>query len=380
MRVKKILTGYMIAIMGTALMTGCSEKSDSQFKSYAKCAKVDVTAYTDIEYVPESREVTDDEVKDAIDQFCADNTEHSEDKTSPVKDGDEVHIDYTKTVSGAESDNQSDYSITIGSDTLGEGSDAQIIGMKAGESKKISVTYPDDYDDVTMAGLTAEYDVKVNYIDVSTVPEYTDELVKTATNGEYTTTDAYTTHLTEELQNDKNHEADEADKTTVIKAVVDKVSVDKYPEAEVQSYVQDIVSNMKSMSESYGIDFGTYASYMGYTDEKSFLEYLYTTVESVMKEKIVISRIALDNNLVADDEDIANYKKHLMEEQGIEDEAEIDNYYSQKDLMFYATEENVLEFLMGRAVQVESTEETSTEEAGAETVSTESDSTEEKTE
>jgi trigger factor len=50
----------------------------------------------------------------------------------------------------------------------------------------------------------------------------------------------------------------------------------------------------------------------------------------------------------------------------LEDESTIDSYYTSDDIMFYATEENVLDFLMERGVQVESTE-AATEETDAET-------------
>jgi trigger factor len=87
-----------------------------------------------------------------------------------------------------------------------------------------------------------------------------------------------------------------------------------------------------------------------------------------MKEKIVVSCIALDNDLIADDDDIAAYRQKLVEDNDLEDESVIDTYYTSDDLMFYATEENVLDFLMERGVQVESTEETTEEtEADAET-------------
>jgi trigger factor len=51
-----------------------------------------------------------------------------------------------------------------------------------------------------------------------------------------------------------------------------------------------------------------------------------------------------------------------MEENDI-DEDEISEYYSDSDLVFYATEEKVLDYLMEGAVQVEDTEE---EEASVE--------------
>ena len=372
MRAKKIIAAGIMAAMCAGLMTGCSSNK-SQFNKYSKCAVVDKAAYTDIEYVPASREVTDDDVQSSIDSFCNDNSETSEDKTSAIKDGDKVNVDYVETISGTEKDSKTGYSLAIGNNTLGDGSDDQLIGSKAGDVKEITVTYPDDYSDTTVAGLTATYKVTVNYISVTTVPEYTDALVKKATDGEYTTTDAYTKHLREDLQADKNKDADDEDKASVLKAVEEKVTFDKYPEEEIKTYIQTTVNNAKQNAENYGIDVSTYLTYFyGASDEAAFLDKLHTSVENVMKEKIVVSCIALDNNLLADDADVKAYRAKVLEDNNLENDSDVDKYYTEDDLVFYATEENVLDFLMKRAVETEDTEasedteEAATSESGSE--------------
>jgi trigger factor len=377
MRAKKIIAAGIMAAMCAGLMTGCSSNK-SQFNKYSKCAVVDKAAYTDIEYVPASREVTDDDVQSSIDSFCNDNSETSEDKTSAIKDGDKVNVDYVETISGTEKDSKTGYSLTIGNNTLGDGSDDQLIGSKAGEVKEITVTYPDDYSDTTVAGLTATYKVTVNYISVTTVPEYTDALVKKASGGEYTTTDAYTEHLREDLQTDKDKSADDEDRTSVLKAVEEKVTFDKYPEDEIKTYIQTTVDNAKQNAENYGIDFSTYMAYFyGCSDEAAFLEKLHTIVESVMKEKIVVSCIALDNNLIADDADVKAYRAKVVEENDLESDEDVDKYYSEDDLNFYATEENVLDFLMKRAVETTATATDADSESATDESTTEESTTEE---
>ena len=377
MRAKKIIAAGIMAAMCAGLMTGCSSNK-SQFNKYSKCAVVDKAAYTDIEYVPASREVTDDDVQSSIDRFCNDNSETSEDKTSAIKDGDKVNVDYVETISGTEKDSKTGYSLTIGNNTLGDGSDDQLIGSKAGEVKEITVTYPDDYSDTTVAGLTATYKVTVNYISVTTVPEYTDALVKKASGGEYTTTDAYTEHLREDLQTDKDKSADDEDRTSVLKAVEEKVTFDKYPEDEIKTYIQTTVDNAKQNAENYGIDFSTYMAYFyGCSDEAAFLEKLHTIVESVMKEKIVVSCIALDNNLIADDADVKAYRAKVVEENDLESDEDVDKYYSEDDLNFYATEENVLDFLMKRAVETTATATDADSESATAENTTEESTTEE---
>lgn len=377
MRAKKIIAAGIMAAMCAGLMTGCSSNK-SQFNKYSKCAVVDKAAYTDIEYVPASREVTDDDVQSSIDSFCNDNSETSEDKTSAIKNGDKVNVDYVETISGTEKDSKTGYSLTIGNNTLGDGSDDQLIGSKAGEVKEITVTYPDDYSDTTVAGLTATYKVTVNYISVTTVPEYTDALVKKASGGEYTTTDAYTEHLREDLQTDKDKSADDEDRTSVLKAVEEKVTFDKYPEDEIKTYIQTTVDNAKQNAENYGIDFSTYMAYFyGCSDEAAFLEKLHTIVESVMKEKIVVSCIALDNNLIADDADVKAYRAKVVEENDLESDEDVDKYYSEDDLNFYATEENVLDFLMKRAVETTATATDADSESATAENTTEESTTEE---
>ena len=377
MRAKKIIAAGIMAAMCAGAMTGCSSNK-SQFNKYSKCAVVDKAAYTDIEYVPASREVTDDDVQSSIDSFCNDNSETSEDKTSAIKDGDKVNVDYVETISGTEKDSKTGYSLTIGNNTLGDGSDDQLIGSKAGDVKEITVTYPDDYSDTTVAGLTATYKVTVNYISVTTVPEYTDALVKKASGGEYTTTDAYTEHLREDLQTDKDKSADDEDRTSVLKAVEEKVTFDKYPEDEIKTYIQTTVDNAKQNAENYGIDFSTYMAYFyGCSDEAAFLEKLHTIVESVMKEKIVVSCIALDNNLIADDADVKAYRAKVVEENDLESDEDVDKYYSEDDLNFYATEENVLDFLMKRAVETTATATDADSESATDENTTEEGTTEE---
>lgn len=380
MRAKKIIAAGIMAAMCAGLMTGCSSNK-SQFNKYSKCAVVDKAAYTDIEYVPASREVTDDDVQSSIDSFCNDNSETSEDKTSAIKDGDKVNVDYVETISGTEKDSKTGYSLTIGNNTLGDGSDDQLIGSKAGDVKEITVTYPDDYSDTTVAGLTATYKVTVNYISVTTVPEYTDALVKKATDGEHTTTDAYTKHLREDLQADKNKDADDEDKASVLKAVEEKVTFDKYPEEEIKTYIQTTVNNAKQNAENYGIDVSTYLTYFyGASDEAAFLDKLHTSVENVMKEKIVVSCIALDNDLLADDADVKAYRAKVVEDNNLENDSDVDKYYTEDDLVFYATEENVLDFLMKRAVETEDTEASEDTEEAATSESGSEDTTEGTTE
>jgi trigger factor len=359
MRKRKIFAVCVATVTAIGLLAGCGSKStEDEYARYAKC--VTLADYENVEYVPESREVTQDDIDSEISDFCDENSETTEDTESLIESGDIVNINYVETISGEEIDSYTDedgYEITIGDEELAPDLDDMLIGCQPGQTNTFTVTFPDDYDDTTVAGMEAEFEITINYISVTTTPEYTDELVSTATDGEYTTTDDYTAHITEELQNDKDEEADEADRTSVLTAVKESATFIEYPESEVEDYIDTIVNNIESTASSYGIEFETLLMYFyGYSNESEFLEFLQETVESAMQEKIVVCAIAVDKNLIANDDDVTAYKNNLMEENDI-DEDEISEYYSDSDLVFYATEEKVLDYLMEGAVQVEDTEE-----------------------
>lgn len=361
---KRIIAVTLTCVLGLSMLAGCG-KTVSDYDRYSACATIG--SYEGLEYVPASRELADDAVQNKIDQFCNQNSVKSEDKESAIKSGDVVNINYVKTVDGEEvSSETSDdgYELTIGNNVLGDGFDDQLVGVKPGESKTVTVTYAEDNADTTLAGKTAEFKVDVNYISVTTIPEYTNELVNKATDGEYTTTEAYTQYLTEQATDEKNREADNADRSSVLKELIANTTFTKYPEDEVKSYMNSIMSNLESTASQYGIGIETYAGYMGYNNEADFLDYLYTSVENVMQEKIVVTIIAEKEGLNATDDDLAAYKQSLADDYSVE-VSDIETYYSDSDLRFYTTEKKVLDYLVSKGKQVESTEESS--EAATET-------------
>ena len=379
MKMKQVMTLCLATVVGMGVLSGCGS-TKSEFKQYAKCAEV--TDYDGVEYVPASREVTQDQIDEKIDSFCTDNNVETKDYDSAIKDGDDVNINYVETINGQEknkNDDEAGTSVVIGKDALAPGLDDQMIGLKPGTQKKITITYPDDYSDTTVAGMEAVFDVTINYILITTTPEYTDDLVKSATDGEYTTTDAYTKYLTDELQKDADKTADSTDRANVLKVIKEKTTFNQYPEGEIDSYVKSVMDNIESSASQYGIGVPTFLQYFyGYTDESAFVSCLQSSVESVMQEKIIVSSIALDKDLIASDKEADAYKQKLMDDNEV-DEDTINSRYSESDLKFYATEEKVLDYLMDTAVQVESTE-ASSEDASEDGSTTEAESTESTTE
>lgn len=81
-------------------------------------------------------------------------------------DGDQLAIDYRGTVDDKEFTGSSakDHVVIIGEGRLLPDFEKQLVGMKAGESRRFELRFPDDYHGKEVAGKTAAFEVKVSRV------------------------------------------------------------------------------------------------------------------------------------------------------------------------------------------------------------------------
>ena len=189
---------------------------------------------------------TDEEVQNDIDSTLQANKTLSTDTASVIADGDEVNIDYVGTIDGVAFDggdtqgNGSD--VTIGSGSLIDDFEQQLIGHKPGDAVTVDVTFPEDYQSADLAGKDAEFAVTVN--GVYNVPELTDEFVKATLSEDASTADEYRTFVQNKFQ--RQHLSDYL-KT----AIVDQSTVNTYPAAYVKNMKQTLVNDDEQMMDYY---------------------------------------------------------------------------------------------------------------------------------
>lgn len=123
--------------------------------------------------VPAQLKVTDEDVDEQI------KTDLIEHRTSvdTVECGDYVTIDFVGKIDGKAFENGSadNYTVEVGQNTLIDGFEDGLIGMKSGETKDLHLTFPTDYDK-EYAGKDVVFTVTVKSIERT--PEFTDELAK----------------------------------------------------------------------------------------------------------------------------------------------------------------------------------------------------------
>ena len=95
-------------------------------------------------------------------------TAYQTDTSLSVKDGDKINIDYVGSVDGVEFEGGNDKGkrrrLTIGSHTYIDDFEEQLIGHHPGEEVDVTVTFPDDYREESLAGKEALFKVTINGI------------------------------------------------------------------------------------------------------------------------------------------------------------------------------------------------------------------------
>ncbi|NDT27593.1 trigger factor, partial [Francisella tularensis subsp. holarctica] len=139
----------------------------------------EVTGFEKIEVQKPVVELTDKEVKQMIENLRKQFATFSEVYKVVEKD-DKVTIDFVGKKDGEafEGGTANDIDVIIGSGQMIPGFEDGIIGMKKGEQKTITVTFPQDYQNKDLAGAETTFDITVKKIQQAELPEVNDEFVK----------------------------------------------------------------------------------------------------------------------------------------------------------------------------------------------------------
>jgi len=126
---------------------------------------------------PES-EVTDADIDKVVDNMRKQQLTWKELKRKSKK-GDRVLIDFVGTVDGEEFEGgkAEDYPMILGEGQMLPDFEKGVKGMKAGESKEIDVTFPDDYNE-DLGGKSAVFKIDAKTVSEPVLPEIDEEFIK----------------------------------------------------------------------------------------------------------------------------------------------------------------------------------------------------------
>ncbi|WP_296721935.1 trigger factor [Erythrobacter sp.] len=125
--------------------------------------------------------VTDAQVEEALQGIAGQNKSYKDAaKTKKAADGDQLIIDFVGKLDGVEFEGgkAEDAALVLGSGTFIPGFEEQLVGVKTGQEKTITVTFPAEYQAEHLAGKDATFDITVKAVKVETETQIDEEFAK----------------------------------------------------------------------------------------------------------------------------------------------------------------------------------------------------------
>lgn len=128
-----------------------------------------------------------------------------------------------------------------------------IVGMNAGDTREVSVTFPEDYPQEELAGCPATFSMTLKELKEKELPELDDDFAQDASGGDYQTI----ADLRESLEKRFTEEAEQKTKSNKEQAILDelitKIEVE-LPETLVEREVEFMITQTAMQLQNQGVD------------------------------------------------------------------------------------------------------------------------------
>ncbi len=283
----------------------CDEKGqDVVFEAtITKKPEVALGEYKGIKIAKDSISVTDEDVAKELGNL---QKQHSKLVVAPegseIAKDDFAVIDFKGTIAGEafEGGEGKAYPLQIGSGSFIPGFEDQLIGCRAGDEKDVTVTFPDDYFEKSLAGKEAVFAVKINDVKRSELPAIDDEFAKEA--GKFDTLDELKADIRKRLESRASLQVLEKFNSEVLKTAVNNAAVD-IPQVMIDSKIDQMIEELSMKLETQRMNLDDYLKYMGQDIDKLKEQYAEPAKENV-KMDLVLEAIAKAEGIEVKDIDL----------------------------------------------------------------------------
>lgn len=291
-----------------------SEKGISMIAEVAVKPEVKLGEYKGITFKKVEYNVKEADVKDELKRLQERNSRTVDVTDRAVESGDTVTIDYSGSVDGVkfEGGTAEKQPLTIGSNTFIPGFEDQIIGMKIGEERDITVKFPEDYHAENLKGKDSVFHIVLHEIKAKELPELTDEFIKDAVGAE--SLDAYKKEIKERLKKQNKDRAEREIEDEIVKKVTANAEV-VIPEALIDNQIDQMVNEMSYRLSYQGLKLEDYLKYVGKTMEEYRKGY-YDQAKDLVKSQLVIGKIIEEEKIDATEEDVTAKIEEMAKAQG----------------------------------------------------------------
>jgi trigger factor len=265
--------------------------------------EVTLGEYKGLEVEALDTNVTDEDVANELKTLQERQAELVVKEEGTIENGDTVVLDFEGFVDGEafEGGKAENHSLEIGSGSFIPGFEEQLVGLAAGESKDVEVTFPEEYHAAELAGKPAVFKVTVHEIKGKELPELDDEFAKDV-DDEVETLDALKEKIKTRLEGSKKHEAEHHLRDTVVEKAAANAEVE-IPDVMINSEVNRMLQEFEQRLQMQGMNLELYFQFSG-QDENALREQMKEEAVNRVRVNLTLEAIAKAENLEVTDEDV----------------------------------------------------------------------------
>ena len=263
--------------------------------------EVTLGEYKGLEVDKVSTRVTQKEVDAKIQEEAGKNARTVTVEGRPVKDGDEVVLDFEGFVDGVafEGGKGENYPLTIGSGSFIPGFEEQLIGAEIDKEVEVKVTFPEDYHSEDLKGKEAVFKCTVHAIRAKELPEVDDEFASDVSE-KAETLDVYRAEVKAQIKERKENEGKAKKEDQAVEQAVANAEID-LPEPMVDLQAKQMADDFARRIMQQGLSVEQYFQFTGLSEEK-MMEELKPQAEKRIRTRLVLEAIVAAENIEVSDE------------------------------------------------------------------------------
>lgn len=305
--------------------------------------------YKNIKATKMNLEATIEEINAEIESIRSQNTIVTPKENGTLENKDIAIFDFKGTLNGEafQGGTAENYELEIGSGQFIPGFEEQMIGMKVGEEKTITVKFPEEYQATDLAGKEVQFELKLHEMKTKELPELNDDFVKDLNNPEAKTLD----ELKENVKKNIELKKKDAEKSRLADEIVDKVANNvevEIPQSMIDTAInEEKASFERQVQQQYGMKFDEFKK-IAQINEEEFMENLKTKATKRLKETLVLEAIIKEEKIAVTDEEIDKTFQEIAEMNKVDLDT-VKAKINKNDIIFNISINKVIDYLIENA-------------------------------
>ncbi|SFG76007.1 trigger factor [Desulfotomaculum arcticum] len=312
--------------------------------------------YTGLQVTKPVSEVTGDDIENELKKLQERHARLNNLEEGTVQQADIALIDFVGRKDGVEFEGGAgtDYSLEIGSGSFVPGFEDQLAGVAIGETREVTVTFPEDYPNEDLKGQEAVFTVTVKGIKRKETAALDDEFAKDVS--EFDTLEELRADLSNKLKEAAEKRAQQQINGEAVSKAVENAEVD-IPDEMIETRLEEMIENMERRLMQQGM---TMENYFKYTNSNldDLKKSLRDDAARGVKTTLVLETIAKQENIEVSDEDLQNEIARMAENYQQEPEVLRKILEGQNQLEYVRDslqQQKTIEFIAEKAELVEGT-------------------------